>query len=159
MTVAAFLGRQEAGVNEAAVSAIIIMITFRYSGAGFPLDRFLEALIGGGTALLINALLPINPERMVAEAAYPLFDESVTVLEELAGALDEGNAQRVQAAYLKAQEIDARVSGLTEAVAAGRETARLSPPRRRSLGHLELSAAAADQARTRVVEGKRVALG
>jgi uncharacterized membrane protein YgaE (UPF0421/DUF939 family) len=71
MTVAAFLGRQEIGVKEAAISAMIIMITFRSSDSGFPLDRFLEALIGGGTALLINALLPANPERMVTEAAYP----------------------------------------------------------------------------------------
>jgi hypothetical protein len=145
MTVAAFLGSQEIGVNEAAVSAMIIMITFQYSETGLPLDRFLEALIGGGTALLINALLPVNPERMVAEAAYPLFDESVNVLKEVADGLDEGDAQRLREAYLKAQEIDARVSGLKEAVVIGRETARLAPPRRRSLGHLELYAAAADQ--------------
>jgi uncharacterized membrane protein YccC len=145
MTVAAFLGSQEIGVNEAAVTAMIIMITFQFSGAGLPLDRFLEALIGGATALLINALLPVNPERMVAEAAHPLFDASVDVLKEVADGLDEGDAQRLRDAYLKAQEIDARVSGLKEAVMTGRETAWLSPPRRRSLGHLELYAAAADQ--------------
>ncbi len=145
MTVAAFVGSQEIGVKEAAISAIIIMITFKSSEAGLQLDRFVEALIGGGTALLINALLPVNPERMVTEAAHPLFDESANVLKEVADALDEGDAQRIQAAYLKAQEIDARVSGLKEAVAAGRETARLAPPRRRTLGHLELYAAAADQ--------------
>jgi hypothetical protein len=152
MTVAAFLGRQEIGVNEAVVSALIIMITFRSSDAAFPLDRFLEALIGGGTALLVNALLPVNPERMVTEAAYHLFDASqdaeLVAAEGVLGhqrGLDEGDAQRIQAAYLKAQEIDARVSGLKEAVVAGRETARLAPPRRRSLGHLELYAAAADQ--------------
>ena len=145
MTVAAFLGSQEIGVKEAAISAMIIMITFRSSEAGLPLDRFLEALIGGGTALLINALLPVNPERMVSEAAHPLFEESVNVLREVADALDGGDAQRLRDAYLKAQEIDARVSGLKEAVVAGRETARLAPSRRRSLGHLELYAAAADQ--------------
>src|ERR671921_1752580 len=77
MTVAAFLGSQEIGVKEAAISAMIIMITFQSSQAGFRIERFLEALIGGGTALLINALLPVNPERMVSEAAHPLFEESV----------------------------------------------------------------------------------
>ncbi len=145
MTLAVFLGREETGVKEAAISAMIIMITFHSPDAGLPLERFLEALIGGGTALLINALLPINPERMVEEAAHPLFDESVAVLEEVAGALEGGDAERAQSAYLKAREIDARVGGLKEAVAAGRETARLAPPRRRSLGHLELYAEAADQ--------------
>lgn len=145
MALAVFLGGGDLGVKETAISAMIIMITFRSSGAGFPIERFLEALIGGGTALLINALLPVNPERMVEDAAYPVFAESATVLEEVADALQGGDAGRVQRAYLKAREIDARVSGLKEAVAAGRETARLAPPRRRSLGHLELYAGAADQ--------------
>jgi hypothetical protein len=145
MGLAVFLGGGELGVKEAAISAMIIMITFQPSAAGFPVDRFLEALIGGGTALLINALLPVNPERMVEEAAYPVFAESAAVLEEVANALEDGDAGRVQRAYVKARAIDARVSGLKEAVAAGRETARLAPPRRRSLGHMELYVGAADQ--------------
>ena len=145
MAVAVFLGREEMGVKEAAISAMIILITFHAPDTGLPLERFLEALIGGSTALLINALLPVNPERMVEEAAHPLFDDSVAVLEEVAGALESGDTERAQNAYLRAREIDARVSGLKEAVAAGRETARLAPPRRGSLGHLELYAEAADQ--------------
>ena len=145
MAVAVFLGREETGVKEAAISAMIILITFHAPDTGLPLGRFLEALIGGSTALLINALLPVNPERMVEEAAHPLFDDSVAVLEEVAGSLESGDAERAQNAYLKAREIDARVSGLKEAVAAGRETARLAPPRRRSLRHLDLYAEAADQ--------------
>jgi hypothetical protein len=145
MALAVFLGGGDLGVKEAAISAMIIMITFQSSAAGFPIERFLEALIGGGTALLINALLPVNPERMVEEAAHPLFEESAAVLEEVADALENGDAGRAQGAYMKAREIDARVAGLKEAVTAGRETARLAPPRRRSLGHMELYATAADQ--------------
>ena len=145
MALAVFLGGGDVGVKEAAISALIIMITFRSSQAGFPIERFLEALIGGGTALLINALLPVNPERIVEDAAFPVFAESAAVLEEVADALEEGDAGRAQRAYLRAREIDARVAGLKEAVAAGRETARLAPPRRRNLGHMDLYAAASDQ--------------
>jgi uncharacterized membrane protein YgaE (UPF0421/DUF939 family) len=145
MGLAVFLGGGDVGVKEAAISAMIIMITFTPSAAGFPIERFLEALIGGGTALLINALLPVNPERMVEDAAYPVFAESAAVLEEVADALEDGDAERAQRAYVKAREIDARVAGLKEAVAAGRETARLAPPRRRSLDHMELYTRAADQ--------------
>jgi uncharacterized membrane protein YccC len=145
MAAAVFFGRGELGVNEAAISAMILIIVFGPAGAGFPPDRFLEALIGGGTALLVNALLPINPERMVQEAAHPVFDESVAVLEEVAAALDEGDLERAQHAFIKSRELDARVSGFKEALEAGRETARIAPPRRRTLGHLELYAAAADQ--------------
>jgi uncharacterized membrane protein YgaE (UPF0421/DUF939 family) len=102
-------------VKEAAISALIIMITFRSSQAGIPIERFLEALIGGGTALLINALVPVNPERIVEDAAFPVFNESAAVLEEVAAALEDGDAERAQRAYVKAREIDARVAGLKEA--------------------------------------------
>jgi uncharacterized membrane protein YgaE (UPF0421/DUF939 family) len=145
MVVAVFIGGGELGVNEAAISAMIIMITFQHWETGFPLDRFLEALIGGCTALAVNALFPINPERMVTTAAHPIFDESAAVLEETAAALDEGNFERAQNALMKARAIDARVSSFKEALTAGRETARFAPSRRRTLGHLELYAAAADQ--------------
>lgn len=145
MTAAAFLGRADIGVNEAAISAMILMITFGGVSAGFPPDRFLEALIGGGTALLVNALLPVDAERRVQEAAHPIFAQSMVVLEEVAGALDDGDLARVRNAYVKAREIDARVSGFKEVLAAGRETARLAPARRRSLPHLEVYAAAAEQ--------------
>jgi uncharacterized membrane protein YgaE (UPF0421/DUF939 family) len=144
MSLAVFLGGGDLGVKEAAISAMIIMFTFT-PAASFPIERFLEALIGGSIALLINALIPVNPERMVEDAAFPVFAESAAVLEEVADALEDGDARRVQRAYVKAREIDARVSGLKEAVAAGRETARLAPPRRKSLGHMELYTRAADQ--------------
>jgi uncharacterized membrane protein YgaE (UPF0421/DUF939 family) len=74
LAMAVVLGGGDLGVKEAAISAMIIMFTFTPSTTGFPFERFLEALIGGGTALLINALLPVNPERMVEEAAVPLFE-------------------------------------------------------------------------------------
>jgi hypothetical protein len=145
MVVAVSLGGGDLGVKEAAISAMIIMFTFQPTASGFPIERFLEALIGGGTAILVNALLPVNPERMVDNAAFPVFAESAAVLEDVADALAGCDAGRAQRAYVKAREIDARVAGLKEAVAAGRETARLAPPRRRSLGHMELYAAASDQ--------------
>jgi uncharacterized membrane protein YgaE (UPF0421/DUF939 family) len=145
MAAAVFFGRGDLGVNEAAISAMILMITFQPLVTGFPLDRVFEALIGGGTALVVNALLPINPERMVTTAAHPVFDESVAVLLETAAALDDGDFERAQNALMKARAIDARVSSFKEALSAGRETARAAPTRRRVLGHLELYAAAADQ--------------
>ena len=145
MTAAVFLGRGDLGVNEAAISAMILMITFGPVGTVFPPERFLEALIGGVVALLVNAMLPIDPERMVTTAAHPIFDESATVLDETAAALDEGDFERAQNALMKARAIDARVSSFKEALAAGHETARIAPSRRRALEHLEVYAAAADQ--------------
>jgi uncharacterized membrane protein YgaE (UPF0421/DUF939 family) len=130
MAVAVFLGGGDLGVKEAAISAMIMMFTFKATAAGLPIERFLEALIGGGTAILVNALLPVDPERMVDDAAFPVFAESAAVLEEVARALEGCETGRAQRAYVKAREIDARVAGLKEAVAAGRETARLAPPQK-----------------------------
>ena len=145
MTAALFFGGGPLVVSEAAISATILMVVFQPSSIGFPIDRFLDALVGGGVALVVNALLPINPERMVERAAHPVFEESVGVLEEAAAALNDGDPERAEHALVKAREIDTWVSGFKEALAAGHETARIAPPRRRSLGHLELYAAAADQ--------------
>jgi uncharacterized membrane protein YccC len=141
-----FFGGEELVVNEAAITAMILTVAFYPAETtGFPLERFSEALGGGGTALLVNALLPIDPERMVKTAAHPVFDESIAVLEEVAAALGEGDRERAQNALAKARGIDDRVSGFKEALQAGRETARFAPPRRRALGHLELYAAAVEQ--------------
>src|SRR5918911_4735297 len=82
-----FFHGEELIVNEAAISAMILVVAFYPSQkSGFPLERFLEALVGGGTALLVNALLPIDPERMVRTAAHPIFDESVVALKAAGGA-------------------------------------------------------------------------
>ena len=55
-------GRLRGGVvKEAAISAMIIMITFRSSQAGLPIERFLEALIGGGTPCLSTSYSRSTP--------------------------------------------------------------------------------------------------
>jgi hypothetical protein len=70
----------------------------------------------------------VSPERMVTGAADPVRGEWAGVLGEVAYALESGDAERAQNAYLKARKIDARVSGLKEALVAGRETAPLAAP-------------------------------
>ena len=60
----------------------------------FSPERFVDALIGGGVALAINYLFPINPERLVERAATPVFDELVAVLEEISAVLESGGERR-----------------------------------------------------------------
>ncbi len=145
MCIGVFFGERDLGVNETAISAMILIVSFQPVGASFSPDRLFEALIGCAVALVVNALLPANPEIMVERAAHPIFDDAVAVLEEVAAALDEGDLERTEQALLKAREIDQRVSGFKEALAAGQETARFAPPRRRAMRHLNLYAAASDQ--------------
>jgi uncharacterized membrane protein YgaE (UPF0421/DUF939 family) len=136
MSAAVFFGGGTILVNQAAVSAILVVV-LQPPDAVFSPNRFVDALIGGGVALAINFLFPVNPERLVERAAAPVFEELAAVLEEIATVLESGDAERAERALERARELDDRVRTLSEALEAGHETARLSPTRRRSLRQLE----------------------
>jgi len=136
MAAAVFFGGGTMLVNQAAVSAVLVIV-LQPPDAVFSPDRFIDALIGGGVALAINYLFPINPERLVERAAEPVFDELVAVLKEISAVLESGGEERAERVLERAREIDGRVRTLNEALEAGHETARLSPTRRRSLRQLE----------------------
>jgi hypothetical protein len=141
MAAAVLIGERRLLVNQAAISAILVVV-IQSPQSGFSPDRFFNALIGGGVALAINHLFPVNPERMVERAARPIFEELAEALEEVATALIGRDRERAEALLESVRELDDRVRSFNEALSAGYETARLSPTRRRSLKHLELYAGA-----------------
>ena len=130
--------------TEAGVSALLA-VTLEPSTTGISPDRFLDALVGAGVALAVRAVFPSDPRHLVERAAHPIFGDLVGVLEETAAALREGDLGKAEHALQRARETDGRMGSLKEAVGAGYDTARLSPPRRRALGQLEFYATAADQ--------------
>ena len=141
MAAAVLIGERRLLVNQAAISAILVVV-LQPPESGFSIDRFFNALIGGGVALAINHLFPVNPERLVERAARPIFEDLAVALEEVAEALVGGERERAEALLERVRELDERVRSFNEALSAGYETARLSPTRRRSLKHLELYAGA-----------------
>ena len=157
---AIFLSGQPLLVLHAAVAALVVValgITTTTGDLSPDPDRFFEALIGGGVALVVNALLPVNPELRVERAVHPIFSELVATLEEIAAALAGRDLDRAERALQRASEINKRMAGFKEALAAGYETARFAPPRRRELRHLELYAAAASQIDMAVADVEGVA--
>ena len=159
MAAAVFFGASPLLVNQAAISALLVVV-LQPSNEAFDPARFLDALVGGGVALAVNYLFPINPERLVERAARPIFDELVKVLEDIAAALEEGDPERAERALLRARKIDdEQVKSFYEALAAGHETARLSPTRRRALGHLELYANAGTRIDLAVINTRVLARG
>jgi uncharacterized membrane protein YgaE (UPF0421/DUF939 family) len=139
MAAAVLIGERRLLVNQAAISAILVVV-IQTPDSGFSPDRFFNALIGGGVALAINHLFPVNPERLVERAARPIFEELAGALEEVAEVLINGDRGRAEALLESVRELDGQVRIFNEALSAGHETARLSPTRRRSLKHLELYA-------------------
>ena len=158
MSAAVFFGGGTMLVNQAAVSAILVVV-LQPRDAVFSPDRFLDALVGGGVALLVSYLLPVNPERLVGRAVAPVLDELSALLVEISAVLKTGDPERARQTLLRAREMDDRVSRLNEALAAGHETARLSPTRRRSLRHLDLYAGAGSRIELAVINTRVLARG
>ena len=137
MGAAVVLGGGPVLVTEAAVSAILIVL-LEPTDAGFPPSRLIEALAGGGVALVISALaFPLNPILLVARSTQAIFAELGRTLEDTAEALADRDSARAQAALRSAREIDDGVRELEESLSVARETARYSPGRRSSRDEIE----------------------
>ncbi len=158
MATAVFFGGGTILINQAAVSAILVVV-LQPPDAVFSPDRFIDALIGGGVALGINYLFPVNPERLVERAAAPVFDELAAVLEEISAVLEAGDEKRAERVLDRSREIDGSVRTLNEALEAGHETARLSPTRRRSLRQLEFYGSAGIRIELAVINTRVLARG
>jgi Fusaric acid resistance protein-like len=131
-------------VTEAGVSAVLVA-GLDPTTYGVSPDRFLEALVGGGAALAVSAAFPSNPTTRARQAALPVLQDLATALRDAAAALIGGDLELAHGALSEARRIDARVARLREELDGGYQIARLSPSRRRHLGHLAYYAAAADQ--------------
>jgi uncharacterized membrane protein YgaE (UPF0421/DUF939 family) len=142
MSTAVVLGGGALLVTEAAVSALLLLAavdpTTAATGAGLSPIRFAEALIGGGVALGVTSLFfPPDPALIVGRAVQAVFGELGGSLERIAAALGDGDAAAAQRALEGARGIEGRIDALDDAFAAGRETARLAPPRRRAREQIE----------------------
>jgi hypothetical protein len=144
MAAAMMLGGGTLLITEAGVSALLA-ITLEPSTTGLSPERFVDALVGSGVALAVRAVFPSDPRHIVERAAHPIFDDLVGSLEDTAAALRECDLGQAERALQKAREMDGRMDAFREALDAGYDTVRLSPPRRRALGQLGLYATAADQ--------------
>jgi hypothetical protein len=136
MTVAVLLGGSVLAVTQAGVSAAFVVTLEQPDGYVF--DRTGHAAVGCAAALLVSfVLLPVNPLRLVRGAAGPLLRELAGTLEDLAAALEAGSLEQAQAALARARAADPLARDMAEALAAGRETAIASLPRRRAIEPIE----------------------
>lgn len=111
MCMVVFLGGGVLLTNQAARSAILVATLQPPTTAGFSPIRAIDALVGGGVALIIHFLFPINLEQRVGRSARPIFDELIGLLEMAAHALSESNVSGVENALLRARRMDDKVWG------------------------------------------------
>ena len=140
---AIFLGSGQMLATQAAVSAALVA-TLQPPTDGVSFARFLDALVGGGVALVINALvLPARPLDLMRRASAPLLEELSAVLEDIAVAVERREYELAVAALERAREVDELAHRFEDAVDVSRETTRYAPPRRGARGAVESYADAA----------------
>ncbi|WP_053227255.1 FUSC family protein [Solirubrobacter soli] len=127
MSVAVLLNGSELVISEAAVSAMLLVMTS--SGGAFSPNRILEAMIGGVVALAVALLFSPDPILPVSRAAQAVFGRLGRALERTASALDEGDAGRAEQALEQARSIDSLLREFDDALATSRETVRTAPTR------------------------------
>jgi hypothetical protein len=142
---AVFLGGGVLLVNQSAVSAILV-VTLQPPTSGLTFTRAADALIGCGTALILNFVVaPIDPMELVRREAGPVLRELAEVLDEIADALTRRDRDVAQAALTRARGIDVYIQRFTEALTIGRETAAHAPARFRQREPLAIYADAGGQ--------------
>jgi uncharacterized membrane protein YgaE (UPF0421/DUF939 family) len=145
MSAALLFGASQVLVNQAAVSAVLLVALGIPHGVSV-FTRFFSALIGCGVAVVIGPLLfSRDPLARVGHDAEALLGDLAEVLDRTADALASGQSKAAGAALEAARAAEGRVSALEESVAAADEALRLTPPRRRNLPRLRVYADALDQ--------------
>jgi uncharacterized membrane protein YgaE (UPF0421/DUF939 family) len=137
VAIALLVGRGQLLVNQAAVSAALVA-TLQPPSQGITFARAIDAMIGGGVALLVSGLiLPVRPEAMIRRSAWPVLDELAATLEDVGAALDARDLAGAEAALARARAIDELTDSFVQAVGTARETARFAPQRRRARPYVE----------------------
>jgi uncharacterized membrane protein YgaE (UPF0421/DUF939 family) len=133
-----FVAGFPAVVSQASTSAILIATLAPPKTGLLYSSRFIDALVGGGVALAVLALLlPASPIASVARKASAPCGVIVDALQETAQGLRTHNAQLVDAALTRLGEAEQPLSEFRAAVPESKETALLSPLRWRVRGGLE----------------------
>jgi uncharacterized membrane protein YccC len=134
MVLGLFFGTSQLFVNQVAISAALVFTLTPPTG-GISFARTLDALTGGMIALAVAALiLPVDPRRMLREAARPVLDELAATLEDIAAALRARDGTAAEAALLRARGIDEFGARFFDATRESLDATRLAPARMRARG-------------------------
>jgi uncharacterized membrane protein YgaE (UPF0421/DUF939 family) len=141
MLAATLVGGGPLLASQAGASAVLVATL--QPPQGFDFDRAFDALVGGGTAIAVGALLlPVDPVRLVREGLGPVLDRLAVVLERVADALEHRDEREAERALTAVSQLDPLYDHLTASLAAAGDAARISLSRRGKLSRLERYVAA-----------------
>lgn len=114
-------------VTQAGLQAVFVVALPRTPDSG--LHRWQDALVGGGVALVVAALLSTSPWRDADRARQAYVADLARVLRSAAAALRDRSADGMVAVLADGRALEPGLQRWSDAIAAGRDTERLSPHR------------------------------
>ncbi|WP_018155731.1 FUSC family protein [Demetria terragena] len=129
MSLAVLLGAGGLMMVQAGVQAMIVTVLFAGTAGAF--SRWIDAVVGGGVALVMATVTPLTPLRRPRVQAGAVLTEFAEVLRESATAGRRRDQRRADAALSRARASEELMDALREATAEGIAVTRQSPFRRK----------------------------
>ena len=126
---AVFFGGGGVTVGQAASSAVLVA-TLAPPSTGIYYGRFVDALVGGVTGIVVMALLlPVNPLTVVRRAVDPAMVVLIDGLRLAAQALHQRDSEVALGALTRLRDGELRLAHLRDSLRVARETVTLAPTR------------------------------
>lgn len=122
------LGGGPVAMGQAASSGVLVA-TLSPPAGGIYYGRFIDALVGGATGIIVMLVLPFNPLTRVRRAADAALTALADALRLTATALRDGDSELAERALSDLRAGEHNHATLRESLSAGRETATLAPLR------------------------------
>nr|WP_269440759.1 FUSC family protein [Micromonospora tarapacensis] len=122
------MSRGGAVVSQAGGTAVLI-VTLAPVQRGQELPRIIDAVIGGIAAVVVVAVLPVNPVRIIQRAARPLFASLIEHLHNAADGMSTGDGEMVAEARDGLNDLTPQLGLLNDAVSGAQEAVAVSPAR------------------------------
>ncbi|MEV2238273.1 FUSC family protein [Micromonospora sp. NPDC049891] len=123
-------------VTQAGGTAVLIA-TLSPIQRGLEVPRIIDAVIGAVSAVVVVALLPVNPVRIIQRAARPLFAALIEHLHNAADGLSSEDAGMVARARDGIFGLEPQLALLNDAVSGAQEAVAVSPARWHRRGEFE----------------------
>ncbi len=143
--------------TQSAVSAILV-VALHQPGTNAAWNRLIDALIGGGIAILVSRFLfPIDPLDVVREQARSVRASLASALDELASAIEQHDQEKARASLDAIDAVDDL--RLNEALTLAREISRAAPRRRPLRRRVEALGVVAHELASSVSDARTMATG
>lgn len=131
---ARFIDRGVILATQLAVQSALVI--FLISPSNVPLERSLDAVVGGVVALIATLLTPSDPRREPYKEIQQLLSTLAHVLRDCQRALTENDSTSAWHALIRARNSQPKLDSVRQALDSAAEVARLSPAYRKHRGEL-----------------------